>query len=166
MIWLNVLIFLIAVAGHTEVQVMLINRVHSQRMQQNMLRHLEHLHEVFILIFPPLLVWFAGVRGPALLAGGTWTNVPAGWWAVFVICGLGFIGASRVCRPLANPTKSPPLNPRAIPSLERGGAVRRKAGGFGSVSPHSRSSPAMKFSMWSWPRSNSICLRCPPFGTG
>ncbi len=92
MIWLNLLIFLIVIAGHTEVQVMLINRVHSQRMQQNVLRHLEHLHEVLILIFPPLLVWFAGFRGPSLLAGGTWSDVPLGWWVLFVICGLGFVG--------------------------------------------------------------------------
>lgn len=91
MIWLNWLIFLILIAGHTEFQVMLINRVHSQRLQRNVLRHLEHLHELFILAFPPWLIWFAGFHGPRLLSGGRWSAVDSFWATIFGICGLGFL---------------------------------------------------------------------------
>lgn len=91
MIWLNLLIFAIIIAGHTEVQVMLINRVHSQRLQRNVLRHLEHVHQLLILVFPFLLVWFAGLRGPALLTGGDWQSLSLPWRIGFAICGLGFI---------------------------------------------------------------------------
>lgn len=91
MIWLNLLIFAALIAGHTEVQVMFMNRVHSQRVQRNVLRHLEHLHELLILVFPVLLVWFAGFLGPALLAGGDWRSVTTDWWICFTICGLGFL---------------------------------------------------------------------------
>jgi uncharacterized protein len=93
---LNLLIFAALIAGHTEVQVMLLNRVHSQRVQRNLLRHLEHLHELLILIFPLLLVWFAGFLGPALLAGGNWRNVTTDWWVCFGICGVGFV-AQMIC---------------------------------------------------------------------
>ncbi len=95
MIWLNGLIFAVLIAGHTEVQVMLLNRVHSQRLQRNVLRHFEHLHELLILLFPVLLVWFAGFRGPRLLVGGTWGNVGLDWRICFGICGLGFL--SQMC---------------------------------------------------------------------
>lgn len=91
MIFLNVLIFAAMIAGHTEVQVMLLNRVHSQRVQRNVLRHLEHLHELFILAFPVLLVVFGGFLGPRLLAGGKWQDVSQDWWICFGICGLGFL---------------------------------------------------------------------------
>ncbi len=91
MLLLNLLLFAAVIAGHTEVQVMLMNRVHSQRVRRNVLRHLEHLHEVLILAFPVLLVWFAGFQGPRLLTGGTWRNVSTDWWVCFGICGLGFL---------------------------------------------------------------------------
>ena len=95
MLWLNLLIFAAAIAGHTEVQVMLLNRVHSQRVQRNVLRHLEHLHELLILAFPVLLVAFAGFFGPRLLIDGAWRNLPAGWAILFGICGLGFLSLFR-----------------------------------------------------------------------
>jgi predicted MPP superfamily phosphohydrolase len=91
MFLLNLLLFAVVIAGHTEVQVMLLNRVHSQKVQRNVLRHLEHLHEVLILAFPVLLVVFAGFQGPRLLAGGTWRNLTVDWWVCFGICGLGFV---------------------------------------------------------------------------
>ena len=91
MIWLNWLIFLLLIAGHTEVQVMLINRLHSQRLQRNLLRHLEHTHQLFILVFPPWLIWFAGFEGPALLNGGEWQAVSLPWRIGFAVCGLGFV---------------------------------------------------------------------------
>lgn len=91
MLLLNLLLLIMVIAGHTEVQVMLLNRVHSQKVQRNILRHLEHLHEVLILVFPLLLVWFAGFQGPKLLAGGTWRNITLDWWVCFGICLLGFV---------------------------------------------------------------------------
>ncbi|MCA9072699.1 MAG: metallophosphoesterase, partial [Planctomycetaceae bacterium] len=77
--------------GHTEVQVMLINRVHSQRLQRNVLRHLEQVHQLLILVFPPLLIWFAGFRGPALLTGGDWQSLSPAWQLGFALCGVGFV---------------------------------------------------------------------------
>lgn len=92
MTWLNALVFILLVAGHTELQVTIVNRVYSLRLPCDVLRRFRHVHDVLIPAFPVLLVWFVGVRGPGLLAGGSWRDVPVGWTIVLALCAAGAAG--------------------------------------------------------------------------
>ncbi|MBW3538938.1 MAG: metallophosphoesterase [Planctomycetes bacterium] len=91
-LWINVAIFVGFIAGHTELWVTFVNRVHALPLRCQTLRRLRHIHDLFVLMFPPALVWFVGLRGPALLVGGSWSNVPGGWRAYLAVCSLGFVG--------------------------------------------------------------------------
>jgi len=90
--WYNAALFLLFVAGHTELQVALLNRLYAVPLRCGTLRHCRHLHDVLVPLFPVLLVWFAGVRGPKLLLGGSWDDVSAGWWCLFALCLVGAVG--------------------------------------------------------------------------
>eukprot|EP00913_Durusdinium_trenchii_P023332 g21910.t1 len=90
--WLNLIAFFILTAGHTELQVTLVNRLHAGRISCGSLRRIRHVHDVLIPLFPLMLVWFLGIRGPGLLVGGSWSSVPIGWWIVCGLCGVGFAG--------------------------------------------------------------------------
>ncbi|NOX56812.1 MAG: metallophosphoesterase [Planctomycetes bacterium] len=92
MSWLNAAIFLVLIAGHTELWVTLINRSHGLRLPARFLRHLRHFHDVWIPVFPFVLVWFVGLSGPALLRGGSWADLPAGWSAYLALCAAGAVG--------------------------------------------------------------------------
>lgn len=89
---LNVLLFLALIAGHTELIVMFVNRMHARRIRCGTLRYLRKIHDVLIPLFPVLLVWYAGLTGPGLLVGGSLTDLPIGWVIVFAICLVGFAG--------------------------------------------------------------------------
>lgn len=94
MFWLNLLIFLMLIAGHTELMVMIINRLHGQRIHSRTLRHMRHLHDLMIPLFPVGLVWFVGIRGPSVLVGGSWRNLTGGWGVFLAFCAVGFLGLS------------------------------------------------------------------------
>ena len=89
---LNILLFLALIAGHTELIVMFVNRMHARRIGCGTLRRIRQIHDILIPLFPVLLVWYAGITGPELLVGGSWTDLPIGWWSVFAICLVGFAG--------------------------------------------------------------------------
>jgi predicted MPP superfamily phosphohydrolase len=89
---LNVILFLVLIAGHTELIVMFLNRMHARRIRCGTLRRLGDIHDILILLFPVLLVWYAGISGPGLLVGGSWADLPAGWGVVFALCLVGFGG--------------------------------------------------------------------------
>jgi len=91
MTWLNALIFLLLAAGHAELQVAVVNRVYALRITCGSLRRFRHIHDVMIPLFPVLLVWFLGLRGPELLRGGSWNDVPPGWWLVVGLCAAGTV---------------------------------------------------------------------------
>ena len=77
--WVNVCWLLLLVAGHNEILVALINRMHAPRLACGTLRQLRHVHAVLIPAFPLALLWFVGVSGPRLLFGGPWSDLPIGW---------------------------------------------------------------------------------------
>jgi hypothetical protein len=91
MVWINLFLFLLLVAGHTELAVVLVNRAHALPLPCATLRHIRHMHDIVIPAFPLALWWFVGLRGPKLLAGGSWHELPAGWWAYFALCAAGVV---------------------------------------------------------------------------
>src|SRR4051812_22409540 len=92
MSWTNLLLLTLIAAGHTELLVTVVNRVHSFAIGRPKLRHFRHVDDVLILGFPLLLVWAIGLHGPALLQGGRWTDLSAGWKIYIAICALGCLG--------------------------------------------------------------------------
>jgi len=92
MIWLNLFIFVLLAAGHTELIVTLVNRVHALRIHRETLRHLRHAHDLLLIAFPVLLVGWLGFGGPGLLTGGRWDALSWGWWLYFGLCGCGVGG--------------------------------------------------------------------------
>lgn len=91
MTWLNACIFLLLAVGHAEVQVALLNRLYALRIGSRMMDLLGGVHYLLLFGVPPVLVWFAGFRGPRLLDGGTWSDVAIMWWIVFATCGAGLL---------------------------------------------------------------------------
>jgi hypothetical protein len=69
----------------------LVNRAHALPLRCATLRHIRHVHDAVIALFPLALYWFVGLRGPKLLAGGSWHELPAGWWAYFGLCTVGLV---------------------------------------------------------------------------
>ena len=92
MVWLNFLIFVLLAAGHTELMVTLVNRVHALRIRRETLRQLRHAHDLFVVAFPVLLVGWFGFGGPGLFTGGQWADLPWGWWPYLGLCGMGVVG--------------------------------------------------------------------------
>lgn len=92
MFWLNLLIFLLLTAGHTELVVAALNRIYGLRVPGWVLQVTRRLHDVAILLFPIVLIWGVGLRGPRLLAGGSWSDLPTAWMVYFGLCLAGFAG--------------------------------------------------------------------------
>ncbi len=90
--FVNALILLVLVAGHTELVVTLINRVHGLPLPQRFLRQLRHWHDVWVPAFPLLLVWRVGLDGPRVLAGGSWAELGTGWRVYLALCAVGAVG--------------------------------------------------------------------------
>lgn len=91
MFWVNVLSFLLLIAGHTELVVTVVNQVHARRIGCRALRRIRHVHDVLIPAFPLALVWGVGIRGPGLLRGGSWWQLPLGWTVYLGLCLLGTV---------------------------------------------------------------------------
>jgi uncharacterized protein len=91
MVWLNLLILLLITAGHTELVVMLVNRVDAFPIPRPKLHHFRHFEDLLIVAFPFILLWFVGIRGPAVLFGGRWSDLSLGWMIYFGCCGLGLL---------------------------------------------------------------------------
>ena len=92
MFWLNLLLFAVLTAGHTELLITIINRVHSLRLHHKVLKHIRHLHDVGIPLFPVVLIAAVGTGEPGLLVGGRWSHLPIGWQLYLGLCALGAVG--------------------------------------------------------------------------
>lgn len=90
--WWNLFLFVLMIAGHTQLWVAFVNRVHALRMPHRVLKHVRHLHDVALVSFPIVLVSCLGLSGPRLLTYGRWSDLSWGWMAVVTFCGLGVIG--------------------------------------------------------------------------
>lgn len=83
---------LLLVAGHTELWVTFVNRVHANRIHDVVLRKFRLIHDVMVPGFPIVFVWFAGIRGTGLLFDGHWTELPTGWRVYLGVCAVGVVG--------------------------------------------------------------------------
>lgn len=110
MIWQHLLWFMILSIGNAEILVTIINRVHSLKILEPRLRHLRHLHDLLIPLWPLSLLVALGLAGPAVLFHDVapeevWRQLPfivRGW---MIVCCIGFAGFSWsvirywTCRP-------------------------------------------------------------------
>ena len=92
MSWLNALALVVLIAGHCELLVTAVNRLHALRWPGPLLKTVRHLHDVLLLAIPPLIVWRLGITGPKLLFGGAWQEVSPGWMAYLSLCAAGAVG--------------------------------------------------------------------------
>ncbi|MGE4003178.1 MAG: metallophosphoesterase, partial [Planctomycetaceae bacterium] len=90
--WWNLSLLLILVAGHTQLWVALINRLHALPLGRGVLKQLRHVHDMAVLAFPPVLFWCVGLNGPRLLTYGRWGDLNSTWTSVFVLCAIGVVG--------------------------------------------------------------------------
>src|SRR5260221_14760069 len=86
--WLNCLLFLALSAGHAALVVAIINRAHARPLPQKLLHRVRQLHDVVIVLLPALFVWLAGLRGPRILYGGSWHQLPSAVLAYLAVCGV------------------------------------------------------------------------------
>lgn len=89
---LNAVILLLLAAGQFELMVTLVNRLHAYRIRGSALRWVRDIHELLILLLPVFMAWIVGWHGTRLLAGGSWSELPAGWLIYLALCGLGTLG--------------------------------------------------------------------------
>jgi uncharacterized protein len=91
MVLLNLLILLLIVAGHTELMVMLVNRVDALPVARPKLKRFRVAEDVAILSFPFILLGFVGFGGAAVLLGGKWSEVSWPWMVYFGLSGVGLV---------------------------------------------------------------------------
>jgi len=88
----NLGILLVLVAGHAELWVTLVNRIHALPVAPHKLQRIRHLHDLVIPGFGVVVLWGLGLSGPRLLLGGSWNQVAVSWYPVLVASALGAIG--------------------------------------------------------------------------
>jgi predicted MPP superfamily phosphohydrolase len=96
MLLLNLLALLLLSAGQAFVLVTLVNRSHALPIRRERLRHIRHVHDLLVPLFPVILFWRLGFAGPKLLLGGSWSDVPWYWWIYLAICAAGLLGLIHV----------------------------------------------------------------------
>lgn len=89
---LNGLLFGCLIAGHAWLWVAFVNRIHAIPLHCATLHRIRRIHDVMLVVGPPLLIVNVGLTGPRLLLGGSWASIPAGVLSVLGLCGLGFVG--------------------------------------------------------------------------
>lgn len=92
MSWLNLGLLLVLIAGHAEVWVALINRLHAKPLSPSLLRQARHWHDLLIPGFAVAVIVGLGLRGPQLLLGGSWSEVAWGWSPFLMTSALGVVG--------------------------------------------------------------------------
>ena len=90
---INLVLRAILSAGHAELMVGGLNRLYGWLpLRKTQFRMLRGLHNLSIVAFPVVVFFFVGIGGPQLLDGGSWTSLPVGWAAYFVLCAVGVLG--------------------------------------------------------------------------
>lgn len=70
-VWAGLVLLLLACAGNAEWWVILVNRRHALRYRHSHLIKIRHLHDAALLLFPPFILWAAGLTKNGLLRGGS-----------------------------------------------------------------------------------------------
>jgi hypothetical protein len=89
--WRTLTILLLLSAGHAELLVIVINRLHGYAVQEKRLRYVRHAHEVAIVVFPLVLIWCVGLNEPELAFGGRFIDLAFGWKIYLGLCAVGVI---------------------------------------------------------------------------
>ena len=92
MSWLNLGLLLMLIAGHAEVWVALINRLHANPISPDLLQRLRHIHDLLIPGFALAVLVCLGLTGPRLLFGGAWSEVGWGWFPFLIASAGGVVG--------------------------------------------------------------------------
>lgn len=92
MSWLNLGLLLVLIAGHAEVWVALINRLHAKPISPDRLQQLRHIHDLLIPGFALAVLGGLGFSGPRLLFGGAWSEVAWGWSPFLLVSAAGVVG--------------------------------------------------------------------------
>jgi predicted MPP superfamily phosphohydrolase len=90
-IW-NVVALLLLWAGHTEVCVTLINRIHALPIRCRTLKRIRHVHDVAILAFPFAAVLLWGAASASRFFEGRWSELHGTAVAIYFVCTLGLAG--------------------------------------------------------------------------
>jgi predicted MPP superfamily phosphohydrolase len=107
----NGVLLLLAAAGHAELWVALINRLHALPIPPERLRRIRHLHDLTIPGGAFAILLGLGLTGPRLLVGGSWNEVSGLWYLILLPSWLGAVGAfwgiarshlTRRCRSLVS----------------------------------------------------------------
>jgi predicted MPP superfamily phosphohydrolase len=88
----TLLIFLLACAGHAELWITLLNRLHALPFQPKTFDRLRDVHRVAIIGFPLAMLWFVGIAGPAVFVERYGSGLPAVWFVPMVLSGIGLLG--------------------------------------------------------------------------
>lgn len=92
MTFLNLVILFVLAAGHAGILAAVINRAHSLRFGHRTLTRTRHVHDLLLFAIPLAAVWYVGIRGPGLLVGGSWADLPVAWAVYFAVCAAGSVG--------------------------------------------------------------------------
>ncbi|HEV3021771.1 MAG TPA: metallophosphoesterase, partial [Pirellulales bacterium] len=92
MSWTNALILLVLLAGHVELLVVAVNRLHALPLSNRALRPIRHLHDMVLVGSPVVWLWCLGLGGARLLVGGSWSDVHPAWIGYLTLCTFGAVG--------------------------------------------------------------------------
>ena len=92
MSWLNLGLLLVLIAGHAEVWVAFINRIHAKPLSADLLQRTRHVHDLLIPGFGLAAIIGLGLTGPQLLWGGAWSEVGWGWFPFLTASAFGVVG--------------------------------------------------------------------------
>lgn len=89
--------FSVLTIGNCELLATIVNRTHALAVHEAKLRHLRHLHDLLIPLFPSWLIVVIGFSAPGVLVepispAETWQRLPVGVQFWFGLCFLGFGG--------------------------------------------------------------------------
>ncbi|MDG1897365.1 MAG: metallophosphoesterase [Fuerstiella sp.] len=89
-LYAGIALLLLACIGNAAWWAILVNRAHSLRYDASNLKYVRKLHDVGIILFPPLAFWFMGWTESGLLRGGSVTELPFVLQVLlmFALCGL------------------------------------------------------------------------------
>lgn len=87
----GIAILVLSCIGNAELWVILVNRRHSLRYRHETLRHIRRLHDFGLILFPPLIVWLAGLTEGGLLRGGSFAYLKPGVQGILITTMTGMI---------------------------------------------------------------------------
>lgn len=84
--WFNLGMLALISIGNAALVIAILNRMHALPWPQWILHRSRQAHDLWIVAFPALIVWFVGLTGPTVLRGGEWRQVWVVLLAYFVVC--------------------------------------------------------------------------------